>query len=117
MKFSKLFMVVSVALAMSACAKDVNRATYGGLGGAALGAGLGAIVGSQSGHAGEGVAIGAALGGISGTAIGNAQDRQDLQDEELRELQIRQEEEILRQRREIEALKRQQRYDDSYRKY
>ena len=40
--------------------------------GGLLGAGLGAIVGNQSGHMGEGALIGAAAGAVTGTVIGDA---------------------------------------------
>ncbi|RYD65007.1 MAG: hypothetical protein EOP83_08370 [Verrucomicrobiaceae bacterium] len=48
-------------------------AVIGALGGAAAGA----IIGNQSGHAGEGALIGAAAGGAGGAAIGNAQDTEN----------------------------------------
>ncbi len=38
-------------------------------GGAALGAGAGAIIGAGSGHAGTGAAIGAIVGGATGAAV------------------------------------------------
>jgi len=46
----------------------------GALGGAALGAGLGAIVGNQVGSSGAGIAIGSAFGALSGAMIGNELD-------------------------------------------
>lgn len=49
----------------------VGCESYGGAGlaGAALGAGAGAIIGHQSGHAGQGALIGAAVGGLTGLAV------------------------------------------------
>lgn len=44
----------------------------GALGGSALGAGLGAIIGHQSGNTAEGALIGAAAGGLGGALIGDA---------------------------------------------
>lgn len=46
-------------------------ASYGGAGlvGAALGAGAGALIGKQSGHAGRGALIGAAVGGLTAVAV------------------------------------------------
>jgi uncharacterized protein YcfJ len=45
--------------------------TEGTLGGAALGAGLGALIGAASGNAGRGALIGLAAGGLAGLAYGN----------------------------------------------
>ena len=53
-----------------------DRTATGALTGGALGAGTGAIIGSQSGHAGEGALIGGALGALTGGIIGNAMDQQ-----------------------------------------
>lgn len=51
---------------------DGNRTrAEGGLGGALLGAGLGAIIGHQSGSLAQGALIGAAAGGLAGLAFGN----------------------------------------------
>ena len=46
----------------------------GALLGGALGAGLGAIVGNQSGHAGEGALIGAGAGALTGAIVGDQVD-------------------------------------------
>jgi hypothetical protein len=43
----------------------------GGLAGGAIGAGTGAIIGSQSGHAGEGALIGGAIGALTGALVGH----------------------------------------------
>ena len=43
--------------------------------GAAAGAGLGAIIGHQSGHTGEGAVIGAAAGGLTGVLVGEQLDK------------------------------------------
>jgi hypothetical protein len=48
-------------------------AVIGGLGGAAAGA----VIGNQSGRAGEGALIGAGVGALGGAAIGNAQDTEN----------------------------------------
>ncbi|MCM8794340.1 MAG: glycine zipper domain-containing protein [Candidatus Omnitrophica bacterium] len=47
--------------------------------GSLAGAGLGAIIGHQSGETGEGAAIGAALGGVGGYVLGNEQDKAEMQ--------------------------------------
>jgi uncharacterized protein YcfJ len=43
--------------------------------GAVTGAGLGAIIGHQSGKTGEGAAIGAAVGGLGGALVGEQMDK------------------------------------------
>ena len=53
-------------------------AVIGGLGGA----GVGAIIGNQSGRPLEGAAIGGALGALGGAAIGNAQDQRNAQQQQ-----------------------------------
>lgn len=49
----------------------------GVLAGAAIGAGTGAIIGSQTGNAGTGALIGGAIGGVSGALIGGAIQEQE----------------------------------------
>jgi hypothetical protein len=44
----------------------------GAVAGGAIGAGTGAIIGSQTGHAGAGALIGAGIGAVSGVLIGDA---------------------------------------------
>lgn len=66
---------VVAALALSNCAEPVGPNTQrGAVGGALLGAGAGAIIGNQSGRAGEGALIGAAAGGALGGTYGNSRD-------------------------------------------
>lgn len=64
-KFAFEAVLLCCALAVAGCQ------SYGGAGlaGAALGAGAGAIIGHQSGHAGQGALIGAAVGGLTGLAV------------------------------------------------
>ena len=52
-----------------------NDAQTGALIGSLGGAGIGAIVGNQSGHTGEGALIGAAVGGGGGYIVGNESDK------------------------------------------
>ena len=54
-----------------------SKTVQGGLLGSALGAGAGAIVGNQSGHAGKGTAIGAGLGALGGGLMGKALEEQE----------------------------------------
>lgn len=44
--------------------------------GALIGAGIGGIIGNQSGRALEGAALGAAVGGVGGYAVGKNKDNQ-----------------------------------------
>jgi outer membrane protein OmpA-like peptidoglycan-associated protein len=48
-----------------------------------LGAGLGAIIGNETGHAGPGIAIGAAAGALTGALVGNQLQQQDDKNSEL----------------------------------
>lgn len=76
---------VGVALALvlgvgvTGCATGPNgrtsKASTGALLGTLAGAGLGAIIGHQSGETGAGAAIGAAVGAGGGYVIGNEQDK------------------------------------------
>ena len=98
---------------ISGCASGgLSKRETGALGGGALGAGAGALIGRATGHTAGGAAIGGALGALTGAVVGDqiqAQDnRSDSQDEELR-----------RQRREIDGLKQRQTRDrdDDYERY
>ena len=90
---------------LAGCASGgLSKRETGALGGGALGAGAGALIGHATGHTAGGAAIGGALGALTGAVVGDqiqAQDnRSESQDEELR-----------RQRQEIDNLKRQQSRD------
>ena len=54
-----------------------SKAGTGAIVGGAGGAGLGAIIGHQSGHAGEGALIGGAVGAIGGGLVGHGMDESD----------------------------------------
>lgn len=77
----------------------------GALGGAALGTGLGAIVGNQSGHSGQGALIGGAAGLLAGALIGNqmqnTEDNLNQRDDAIR----RQQEQLEENRRLISELR------------
>ena len=53
------------------CQNTQTRATEGGIIGTVLGAGVGYVIGKQSGHGAEGAGIGAGVGLLSGAAIGS----------------------------------------------
>lgn len=72
--------ITSVILLMPAILWLGCTATEQGAGiGAMTGAGLGAIIGHQSGRGGEGAAIGAAAGAIAGGLIGHQADKEQYQ--------------------------------------
>lgn len=73
--------VAVMALALSACATNgkPSKGTGGALLGSAAGAGLGAIIGHQSGETGKGAAIGAGAGALGGYIIGNEMDKSETQ--------------------------------------
>ena len=77
--------VLVVGLALAGCATSQesgggasSAAKTGGLG-ALAGAGLGAIIGHQSGHTAEGAAIGAGAGALGGYVLGNEKDKAQTQ--------------------------------------
>lgn len=81
-RIAKLTAAVStVAMLASGCATnpdgsyEFQRTAIGALGGAALGAGVGALVGGKT-HRGRNAAIGGLTGAVVGGGIGNYMDRQ-----------------------------------------
>ncbi len=54
-----------------------SKTNQGALLGSALGAGTGAIIGNQTGHAGAGTAIGAGLGALGGGLLGHGLQERD----------------------------------------
>ena len=79
MKHVMVVPVVGVALAamaLSGCetmgTAAQSQTTQGAVLGGLLGAGTGAIIGNQTGHAGAGTAIGAGLGALGGGMMGHA---------------------------------------------
>jgi hypothetical protein len=63
-------------LSLCGCS-SMSNTDQGVLGGGAIGAGTGALIGNASGHAGTGALIGAGVGALTGGLIGNAEDRQE----------------------------------------
>ena len=57
-----------------------SKRNQGAVVGGLLGAGTGAIIGNQSGHAGAGTAIGAGLGALAGGLVGNQMDKNKAED-------------------------------------
>ena len=75
MKTPRLLITIIAVLGLASfnisCGPNGKRGAV--LGGAA-GAGVGAIIGNQSGRAGEGALIGGAIGALGGAALGGARD-------------------------------------------
>jgi uncharacterized protein YcfJ len=73
---SKIIIVLACALAVPQAGCSTKAGTGAVIGGAG-GAGLGAVIGHQSGHAGAGALIGGAAGAIGGGLVGNGMDKAD----------------------------------------
>src|SRR5438445_11276560 len=56
---------------------SMNHTEQGALGGGAIGAGTGALIGNAVGHTGGGALIGGAVGAITGGLIGNSADKSE----------------------------------------
>jgi len=70
MKTLITYLLVLMVVALCGCETTLNETQSGAFAGSALGAGLGAIIGNQTGHAGAGTAIGAGAGALAGGLIG-----------------------------------------------
>lgn len=77
MKKSLALLVLAAGLATSCSGPTGPNTQRGAVIGALGGAAAGAIIGNQSGRAGEGALIGAGVGAAGGAAIGNAQDTEN----------------------------------------
>ena len=103
----RLIGMVSLVALLGGCAAPLTAREKGALGGGALGAGAGALIGSSIGHhnAGKGALIGGGLGALGGGLMGDQMEgqtqRQNTQDYEIEQ----QRREIERQRRELEDLR------------
>lgn len=64
---------------LTSCQDAGPNTNTGAVVGGLAGAGLGAIIGNQSGRPLEGAAIGGAVGALGGAAVGNAQDQRNAQ--------------------------------------
>ena len=78
MKKSLTILALVVTGLFSSCSGPTGPNTHrGAVIGALGGAAAGAVIGNQSGRAGEGALIGAGVGAAGGAAIGNAQDTEN----------------------------------------
>jgi tetratricopeptide (TPR) repeat protein len=98
--------LVACGFLVSGCTEPGETTGLAAATGGVIGAGLGAIVGSQTGDAGTGLVVGAVAGSGAGALVGNAIEAQEktlkTQDEAIE----RQERVIATQRAEIEELRR-----------
>ncbi len=76
----RIAITLAAATLVAGCSSPMTTREKGALAGGAIGAGTGAIIGSQVGHAGAGALIGAGVGVVSGAIIGDA-----IQDAEQRQ--------------------------------
>jgi len=74
MKNTLVVLAVAAAFALPSCSNQGPNTNAGMATGAVLGAGTGAIIGNQSGHAGTGALIGGASGALIGGGIGKSMD-------------------------------------------
>jgi uncharacterized protein YcfJ len=82
MKLARIALVLLVTVSfLTACenTKSVlgDKRTQGALLGGAIGAGTGAIIGSQTGNTGAGIAIGSGIGALTGALIGHVLEKQE----------------------------------------
>lgn len=80
MRFSWPLSVIGTISLLCGCASTGHNTATGAAFGTGIGALSGAIIGSQTGHAGNGMVIGAATGALAGGLIGNAEDARDERD-------------------------------------
>ncbi len=115
----RLLSVVSLVALLGGCAAPITQREKSTLTGGVLGAGAGALIGNALGHPGRGALIGGGIGALGGAAIGDQMEGQYQQQQyHARELEAQQQE-ITRQRRELEDLQRSRSYYDnqSYDRY
>lgn len=77
MKKTLVLLTLSAGLFTSCSGPTGPNTQRGAVIGALGGAAAGAVIGNQSGRAGEGALIGAGAGALGGAAIGNAQDTEN----------------------------------------
>lgn len=103
------FFVIAV-LSLSACSDRPSPASGAVVGGVS-GAAVGSIVGHDLGSTAAGTAIGAAAGAGVGAVVGSqSNDKQQILDQQ-QDIIVTQQEEMRRQGKEIDQIKRQQYWD------
>ncbi len=111
----KIFLVLVLLLSVNACTEPGETTEYAAGTGGIIGAGLGAIVGNQTGSTGTGLVVGALAGASTGAAVGNALEAQQQQIHTQDEAIERQEEQLKVQRSELNDLRRSTDDSISYR--
>lgn len=106
MKLSRKITLVLLLSAMTACTEPGETTGIGAATGGVIGAGLGAIVGNQTGDPGAGLVVGAVAGAGAGAAIGNAIEGQEQTIQAQNETLQRQDRTISAQKSEIQELRR-----------
>ncbi|HIG26515.1 MAG TPA: hypothetical protein EYQ50_01450 [Verrucomicrobiales bacterium] len=69
--------IIALTLIFQGCSSSGPNTKRGAVGGGALGAIVGGIIGHQSGRGLEGAAIGAGVGAVGGGVLGNAKDQEN----------------------------------------
>ncbi len=95
MKMHAWVLAVIVAVAVTVSCESTPKWQKGAAIGGAAGAGTGAVIGHQSGHAGEGALIGGAVGAVAGGLIGAQLDKQEEELSKIAEVQRKSEEELV----------------------
>ena len=103
-----LLLAAALLLAGACSGEPLSTREKGTLGGGAVGAGTGAIIGAAVGAPGAGAAIGGALGAGTGFVIGNSLQNQEVAQRHLQSQVSMDQSAIESQRREIESLKQKQ---------
>jgi len=77
MKLMTVLSGVLLPILVTCGCSTMSNTDAGIVGGGALGAGTGALIGSATGHTGAGALIGGAVGAVSGGLVGNAIDKSE----------------------------------------
>lgn len=99
------FLLCALVLLAGCEGQEFGARETGALGGAAVGAGLGAIIGNQTGSTGAGIAIGSAFGALSGALIGNQIDNTNAAAKETEDRLAAQDKMLAENQRLIEELR------------
>ena len=106
MKKTACLALLGLALTLSSCSTEPGETTQmGAVTGGAIGAGLGVLIGSQTGDPGTGLVLGGAAGAGTGALIANSMEAQEKAIKTQEEALERQEQTIQAQRREINELR------------
>jgi tetratricopeptide (TPR) repeat protein len=97
---------LGIVTLLSACTEPGDTTAIGATAGGVLGAGLGAIVGNQTGDTGTGLVIGGLAGAGAGAAVGNALEGQQVAIRQQDEAIERQQKTIQAQNAELKELRR-----------